>query len=59
MSGGSTFGLGDINHSVYFSPGESGLVIWGIGPSLAIPAATDKKLGTQKWSAGPAAVALA
>jgi hypothetical protein len=35
------------------------LVIWGIGPSLAIPAATDKKLGTQKWSAGPAAVALA
>jgi hypothetical protein len=59
VSGGSTFGLGDINHSIYFSPADSGPVIWGIGPSLTIPTATDKKIGTQKWSAGPAAVALA
>lgn len=34
-------------------------MIWGIGPSLTIPTATDKEIGTQKWSAGPAAVALA
>ncbi len=59
VSGGETFGLGDINHSVYFSPADSGPVIWGVGPSLTIPTATDKQLGTQKWSAGPAAVALA
>jgi hypothetical protein len=59
VSGGETFGLGDINHSVYFSPADSGPVIWGVGPSLTIPTATDKKIGTQKWSAGPAAVALA
>jgi hypothetical protein len=59
VSGGSTFGLGDINHSVYLSPVDSGPVIWGIGPSLTFPTATDKKIGTQKWSAGPAAVALA
>jgi hypothetical protein len=59
VSGGETFGLGDINHSVYFSPADAGPVIWGVGPSLTIPTATDKKLGTQKWSAGPAAVALA
>jgi hypothetical protein len=59
VSGGETFGLGDINTSVYLSPVDSGPVIWGIGPSLTFPSATDKKLGTQKWSAGPAAVALA
>src|SRR5690606_4309199 len=59
ISGGETFGLGDVNHSVYFSPADSGPVIWGIGPSLTIPSATDEKIGTEKWSAGPAAVALA
>jgi len=56
---GSTFGLGDINHTVYFSPAESGPVIWGVGPSLTLPTATDDMIGTEKWSAGPAAVALA
>jgi hypothetical protein len=59
VSGGETFGLGDINHSIYFSPVDSGPVIWGVGPSMTFPTATDKKIGTQKWSAGPAAVALA
>jgi hypothetical protein len=59
ISGGETFGLGHINQSVYFSPADSGPVIWGIGPSLTIPIATDEKIGTEKWSAGPAAVALA
>jgi hypothetical protein len=59
VSAGETFGLGDINHSIYFSPADSGPVIWGIGPSLTFPTATDEMLGTEKWSAGPAAVALA
>ena len=56
---GDTFGLGDINHSIYFSPADSGPVIWGVGPSLTIPTATSDNIGTEKWSAGPAAVALA
>ena len=56
---GDTFGLGDINHSVYFSPANSGPVIWGVGPSLTLPTATDDNIGSKKWSAGPAAVALA
>jgi hypothetical protein len=56
---GDTFGLGDINHSAYFSPADSGPVIWGVGPSLTIPTATSDNIGTEKWSAGPAAVALA
>lgn len=59
VDGGSTFGLGDINHSIYFSPAKAGPVIWGIGPSFTFPTATDRKLGSEKWSAGPAAVALA
>jgi len=55
---GSEFGLGDINHSIYFSPARPGKVIWGVGPSITLPTATDSKLGSEKWSAGPAAVAL-
>lgn len=56
---GSQFGLGDVNLSLFFSPKvpSSGL-IWGIGPVLLLPTATDSKLGARKWGAGPAAVAL-
>ena len=58
ISGGDTFGLGDINFSFYFSPAKPGKAIWGVGPSLTIPTATDEILGTRKWSAGPAGVIL-
>lgn len=54
-----SFGLGDINQSFYFSPAKPGAVIWGVGPSITLPTATDNSLGSEKWSAGPAAVALA
>ena len=59
VNDGSTFGLGDINTSFYFSPAEPGPVIWGVGPSLTLPTATDSHIGSEKWSAGPAAVVLA
>ena len=57
---GSQFGLGDINLSLFFSPRKatSGGVIWGVGPVLLLPTATDALLGAKKWGAGPAAVAL-
>ena len=55
---GNTFGLGDINHTVYVSPAEPGRIIWGVGPSLNIPTATGDRMGTDKWSAGPSAVVL-
>jgi hypothetical protein len=58
ISGGSTFGLGDINYTGFLSPAKSGEITWGIGPSISFPSATDEKLGTEKWSAGPSAVAL-
>jgi len=55
----SETGLGDITQSLYFSPKESknGLV-WGVGPILLFPTATDDALGAQKWGAGPNAIVL-
>ena len=56
----SQSGLGDILQSAFFSPvkpTESGW-IWGTGPVLQIPSATDDLLGEEKWGAGPTAVVL-
>jgi hypothetical protein len=58
ISGGETFGLGDINYTGFLSPAKSGEITWGVGPSISFPTATDEKLGSEKWSAGPSAVAL-
>ncbi|MDQ8024351.1 MAG: transporter [Moraxellaceae bacterium] len=57
---GSQFGLGDTLQSVFFSPKAptaSGW-IWGVGPALYLPTATDDLLGAEKWGAGPTAVVL-
>lgn len=52
-------GLGDIVQSLFFSPKEPvGGWILGFGPALLYPSATDDKLGTEKWAAGPTALAL-
>lgn len=51
-------GLGDINPTVFLSPAKSGKLIWGVGPTLTIPTATDSLLGNGMWTAGPAVVAL-
>ena len=51
-------GLGDINYSLFFSPADSSGPIWGIGPAISMPTASDDQLGSGKWSAGPTAVAL-
>ncbi len=52
------FGLGDLNYSLFASPAKAGNVIWGVGPSVTFPTATDPLLGAEKWSAGPTAVVL-
>jgi hypothetical protein len=53
------FGLGDLTESLFFSPrSASGGVIWGIGPIVQIPTATESALGSGKWSLGPTAVLL-
>ena len=58
--GVSKFGLGDIVQNAFFSPKAptSGGWIWGVGPALLMPTATDKVLGGEKWAIGPTAVAL-
>ncbi len=58
VSGNGATGLGDINYSLFFSPVKYGKFIWGIGPSVTLPTATDSELGSEKWSAGPTGVIL-
>jgi hypothetical protein len=55
---GGEFGLGDINLTLFLSPAKSGKLIWGVGPIVSLPTATDKTLGTDKWAAGPSVVLL-
>ena len=60
VPGTSEFGLGDTVQSFFFSPKAptaSGW-IWGAGPVLLLPTATDEVLGSEKWGIGPTAVML-
>jgi hypothetical protein len=58
IEGDGATGLGDINYSLFLSPAKPKGAIWGIGPSITMPTATDKELGSEKWSAGPTGVVL-
>ena len=51
-------GIGDINPSLFLVPRSRGHIQVGFGPTLVIPSATDVRLSSQRWSAGPAAVAV-
>lgn len=52
-------GLGDILPSFYISPNKiSPKFIWGVGPALLIPTATDEALGAKKWAVGPTFIVL-
>mgnify|MGYP000167650306 CR=1 FL=1 len=57
---GTQTGLSDTTQSFFFSPKAptKGGLIWGAGPVLLLPTATDDLLGTEQWGAGPTAVAL-
>jgi hypothetical protein len=56
----SRFGLGDTVYQGFFSPTKKlgGKLIWGVGPQVGLPTATDDVLGSDQWTLGPAAVAL-
>ncbi len=56
----SQSGLGDIVQSIFFSPKAptAGGLIWGVGPVLLLPTATNDALGSHTWAAGPNAVFL-
>jgi hypothetical protein len=51
---GKATGVSDLLHGSFFTPARSGNVIWGIGPMLSIPTATDAALGSEQWAVGPA-----
>ncbi len=56
----SQSGLADTLQSFFFSPArptERGW-IWGAGPVVLLPTATDDRLGAEKWAAGPTLVML-
>ena len=42
----------------FLSPAKAGPVIWGAGPVISFPTATEKILGTKKLSLGPTVVVL-
>jgi hypothetical protein len=51
-------GIGDAVGQFFFSPRNAEELIWGVGPSVMFPTASDPTLGFQKWGAGVTAVAL-
>ena len=53
----SITGLGDITLSLFFAPKES-KVIWGVGPIIALPTATNSALGAQEFGIGPSIVVV-
>jgi hypothetical protein len=52
-------GFGDLNPAFFLSPSKASKIIWGAGPQLVLPTATNKVLGQGKWSIGPSVVLLA
>lgn len=53
----SVFGLGDANMSFFASPNKASKVIWGLGPIIGLPTASNPELlGSGKWGAGPTGV---
>lgn len=58
--GTDTSGIGDVLQSFFFSPKAptaSGW-IWGAGPAMLLPTASDHLIGAEKWAGGPTAVVL-
>ena len=54
----SQFGLGDVLQSVFISPNKSQPLIWGAGPVILVPTATNKYLGAQKLAIGPTFIVM-
>ena len=56
--GSGKLGTGDTVFTLFFTPAHVGRLIWGVGPALLIPTATDIVLGAGKWGLGPSFVVL-
>ena len=55
---GYTFGIGDIQPTLFLSPPSSKSFIWAFGPVFQFPSASSTSLGTGKWEIGPTAAAI-
>jgi len=56
--GASQSGLGDIIQSFFLSPNKTEPFIWGVGPAILIPSATNDALGSKQLGLGPTVVLL-
>jgi len=64
---GVQYGLGNMEPQFYFSPAHPGKIIWGVGPQLYLPTASEDTLSVnsslvpvgRKWGGGVATVGLA
>jgi hypothetical protein len=54
----STFGVGDITTSFFFSPRSDSGFTWGVGPVFETPSSYQPAIGSGHYSIGPTAVAL-
>ncbi|HEY6271346.1 MAG TPA: neuromedin U [Terriglobales bacterium] len=52
------YGFGDVNPTFFLSPAKAHKIIWGAGPTLSLPTATNPVLGQGKWGIGPSIVVL-
>jgi len=51
-------GFGDLSPSFFLSPAKPSKILWGAGPAIVVPTATNPFLGQGKWSIGPTLVVL-
>src|SRR4249920_3476095 len=51
-------GIGDTLATAFFSPSKSGKMIWGAGPAVLLPTATNASIGSEKFAMGPSIVFL-
>lgn len=51
-------GLGNTLFTAFLSPRDSGKLIWGAGPAIQLPTATDNQIAPDEWAAGPSVVLL-
>ena len=54
----STFGVGDMTTSFFFSPRNNSGFTWGVGPVFETPSSYQPTIGNGHYSIGPTAVAL-
>ncbi len=51
-------GIGDTLFTAFLSPAKPGKVIWGLGPVVQMPTASNRSMGNDTWGLGLSGVAL-